>query len=97
MLNFAATDPNVDFLLSEMRCDKALELIIDNQSTTPTWLNESETSAVSRFLLGFGMLSANETPESPEVARGAAIGGLMAFCQDAPSRTIMEIAARYFR
>ena len=95
--NSAIADPELDYLVSEMRCDRALEMILDSQSGQAVWLNESEAAALSGFLLGFGLLSAIGTPESPMRARGAAIGGLLAVCRDEPSRSILELAIRHFR
>jgi len=85
------------YLFTTLRCDRALELIVDGMSTQPTWLNPEEIARADGFLLGFGMLSAINAPDSAMGARGAAIGGLLAVCKDSPSRTIMELSRRFFR
>lgn len=95
LATFANADPST--LVYEMRCDRALEMIVDSLSDRPVWLNEREAAYVEGFLVGFGMLSAIDSPDSSNDAIGKAVGGLVAFCQDAPSRTISELSSHFRR
>lgn len=91
--SFANADPST--MIFEMPCDRALEMIIDSRSDRPVWLTEWEVAYVEGFLVGLGMVSAVSAPQAAEDSIAKGLGGLLAFCEGAPSRTISELSANF--
>lgn len=92
---FANADPST--LIFDMRCDRALDVIFDSRSDQPVFLSKQERAFVEGFLIGFGLLSSISSSDVAEDAIGKGLGGLFAFCQDMPSRTISELAGNFRR